>query len=213
MINISSKIIFDSREPINEIKDIIMDISSYALFPNFSIEALEYGDYYLENNNNICLIERKAYSDYISSIGDDLKKRFIKMRQEANICCLILEGSPKQVDHHVYYGDYMLHQSIKFNSYNNFMFSLGLDGIIIIPTINLKHTMLSILSIYDYIGRIDKRTAPKGSSSLEMLSMFPGIGRKKAHQLKKNYKNMSIALDDWRTWISDKVLNEFNKEW
>jgi ERCC4-type nuclease len=204
----------DSREPINEIKNILLDISSYALFPNFTIEALEYGDYYLENNDIKVLIERKAYNDYITSIGDDLKKRFIKMRQESDICILILEGAPKQVDHHVYYEiNYMMHQSIKFSAYNNFMLSQGLNGIIIIPTINLKHTMLSILSIYDYIGRLDKRISPKGSNSLEMLSMFPGIGRKKSHQLKKNYKNMAIALDNWREWINEKTLNEFNKEW
>jgi hypothetical protein len=46
------QMIIDSREPIDKILDIVTNkISSYALFPNFSIEALEYGDYYLENGN------------------------------------------------------------------------------------------------------------------------------------------------------------------
>jgi ERCC4-type nuclease len=204
----------DSREPINEINNILLDIYSYALYPNFIIEALEYGDYYLENNGTTCLIERKAYSDYITSLDDILKKRFIKMQQEADICILILEGSPKQVDHHVYYEiGYMMHQGVKFNTYNNFMLSQGLNGIIIMPTTNLKHTMLSILSIYDYIGRLDKRTIPKSTNSKEMLSMFPHVGRKKANVLSKKYKNMSMALDNWREWINEKTLEDFNKDW
>lgn len=209
-------IIIDTREPTDKISKILMeDIISYKIFPNFRYEALEYGDYLIRNNNITVLIERKAYNDYITSIGDSLKKRFFKMRQEADYAILILEGQPPQVDHHVYYiNGRSLMQGIQFNAYNNFMFSAGMDGIIIIPTKDLNHTMLAISSIYDYIGKLDiKDRIPKCTDMKELLSMFPGIGRKKANYIKKQYATMSLALENYREWIPRKALENFDKKW
>jgi hypothetical protein len=88
-----------------------------------------------------------------------------------------------------------------------------MDGIIIFPTINLKHTIISVLNFYDYLGKLDKRHQAKPSSNLELLSMFPGVGRKKATVLSKKYTNMAHAMDKWREWMSEKNKFEFCGEW
>ena len=93
------------------------------------------------------------------------------------------------------------------------MLSRGIDGVVIFPTINLKHTIISILNFYDYLGRMDKRQQAKPSNNMEMLSLFPGVGRKKSNKLTKKYKNMAEALDNWREWISEKDKFKFYGDW
>lgn len=212
--NIFYPIKIDSREPTDKITEILFEISNYALFPNFKIEALEYGDYELNNNNIKVLIERKEYHDYINSINDTLKKRLIKMRQEADYTILIIEGAPPMVDHHIYYNNgCILSQGCKTNVYSNFIFSQQLEGTFILPTINLKHTMLTILSIYDYIGRLDKRVVPKAINPIEALMMLPGVGRKRSTIIKNKYINMIEALKNCEEWLKEDVLKNFRREW
>lgn len=209
-------LIIDSREPTSEIGQILMDISEYKLFPNFSIEALEYGDYYLENNGVIVYIERKSYSDYCGHINEQLKQRFFKMRQEAHFTCLILEGHPPRVDKYVYYyaPGGILMPSIQLNTYSNFMFSRGVDKTIILPTVDLKHTILTIAHIYDYIGQLDKKhLPPKANDSLELLAMLPGVGRKKSRELKKKYKNLFEAVKHAEDWMKPKDLERYKTGW
>lgn len=214
MINIS-QIIFDTREQrLNEVKNIMIDISGFALYPNWEIKALEYGDIYLENNSHTMLIERKEYKDYINSIGNDLKVRLMKMRQNADFAMLLLEDAPNIVSDRISFpigGNNFKY--IDTNVYNNFLLSRGMDGIIIFPTINLKHTIISVLNFYDYLGRLDKRKAAKPINPKELLEMFPGIGRKRANLLSKKYKNMAEALDNWREWINEKDKFKFYGSW
>jgi len=204
----------DSREPINKIKDAMLEMASYAHFPNFTIEALEYGDYLIDNNDIRILVERKEYKDYMNSIGNDLSKRFLKMKQESDYQVLILEGQPPKIEEYVYYKcGINNNQGTRTIIYNNYMFSRALDGIIIMPTIDIKHTMLAILYIHDYTSKIDKKSMPKAISTKEMLELFPGVGRKKANKLSKNYKNMAEAMDNWREWIGEKNLFKFLESW
>lgn len=191
-----------------------MDISEYGfIYPNWKIKALEYGDIYLENNNYTMLIERKEYKDYINSIGDVLKNRLFKMKQNADIVMLLIEDSPNVINEKVGYYVGNKFFGVNTKTYNNFMLSRGIDGVIIFPTINLKHTIISILNFYDYLGKIDKRRIAKPSSNMEMLSLFPGVGRKKATILSKKYKNMADALNHWEEWISEKDKFKFYGEW
>ena len=197
-------------------KNIILEIADFGLlYPNWKIETLEYGDIYLENNGNTVLIERKQYMDYINSIGNDLKTRLFKMRQIADYTVLLIEDAPTNISDEVkyYYGHENNVKSIKSNVYNNFMFSQGINGTIIFPTINLKHTIIAVLNIYNYLGKLDKRKGAKPSSTLELLEMFPGVGRKKAHLLSKKYKNMADAMDNWREWLNEKGQFEFYGSW
>lgn len=206
----------DSREPTNEIKDIIVSICGWKIFPEFKIEAMEYGDYFIDNNRTSAIFERKSYCDYLGSIDEHLKKRFIKMKQEADYQILILEGAPPNKINDRMFIDINgeLRQSIRFNAYTNFMFSRGIDGIIIMPTINLRHTILMLDSIYWYLADFDsKRKIPKANDPLEMLQMFPKVGRKLSTKIKREYPNMIEALKDCENWMDAKTLEDYKRKW
>lgn len=80
-----SNIRIDCRE-----KDLISEFNDDTI----SVEKLELGDLIIENDVNIVLIERKTYSDLISSILDgrfrEQKKRLLLFKNESQKNCVVV---------------------------------------------------------------------------------------------------------------------------
>jgi len=192
-----------------------INIANFKIFPKWEIKALEYGDYLLENNGVTMLIERKHYNDYLGSINADLKRRFMHMRNEADYTALLIEGVPPNFDVFMYYEAFgEMQKSVPFDAYTNFMTGLQKDGTWIIPTKNLRQTILAIASTYEYIGKIENRSATKAKNMLDLISLFPSIGRKKARLIMNEYPSAYAALQNLDDWLPKSVIENLkNKTW
>jgi len=125
---------------------------------------------------------------------------------------LLIEGYPPKVEEKIYYehGNLLAESYIRTNVYNNFMFSRGIDGIIIMHTINIKHTLLTALSLFYYIGHIDKKRGPKPRNAKELITLFPGVGKKKATEILKKYNNIDDLMNNWKDWLPQKGIEKLN---
>lgn len=98
-----SNIRIDCRE-----KDLITELNG---LDNFNVERLELGDLIIENEENIVIVERKTYSDLISSILDgrfrEQKKRLLLFKNESQKNCFVVflieqNNYPAQFKKHLY---------------------------------------------------------------------------------------------------------------
>jgi ERCC4-type nuclease len=204
-------ITIDTREPTEIVKLELMEIMKFGcVFPDWEIATLEYGDYLLKNDNISMLIERKEYKDYINSIGDGLKKRLFHMHSIADYTVLLIEGLPPYFEDNIFYqsSNYMERSGVSVKAYGNFMVGTQLDSTFILQTINIRHTLMTIAYLYDYIGRIDKRSDIKPFDNTDLISLLPGIGKKKANKIKAKYSSPLEALKHADEYLSEKDLTK-----
>lgn len=186
----------------------------------FDIQSLDVGDIIYKHQNQIlCLIERKTYDDYASSIVDGRSKnqsiRINQLRLEHPdiIIIYLIEGSNIHKDH-------KFHNGITRNSlYSSIINRVIRDKFTIFKTADINDTALMITKIYDkLLDSIDKKdiqkTAPK-STQIEylktikvskkdnmtpancflcQLSQIPGVSIDIANVISQQYKSIPVLI-------------------
>jgi len=204
--NVSVKI--DIRE--RKLIDVLSEQSAFQV----TIEQLEIGDILIEHKDNKILLERKTYSDLLSSIYDGRYKEQ-KTRMKNSTVAFALG--------YIIEGDYDITNNIFTSAIVSTMFR---DKIYVIFSKNLRYTAEWIKKIakkmpdfttetnHSYVECLKMKTKKSSNITKEIcyilqLSQIPSISYKVAESIAKVYPTMPILLNALNTSNDPvKLLNQ-----
>lgn len=163
---------------------------------------LEVGDYVIIGPTRSCCIETKSAGDYISSITNGkLNTELFQMSCNYDKNVLIVFGSIEEA---------LVHRQIKRQIYANYLAgcvvhesSRGNKGSISVFNFHSIYDAVQLIkSLHDIItaDNIYREPAKKHKPTPEMekeytIGTFPGIGEKRAKELKKRYKTLKNLVN------------------
>lgn len=197
--------------------NIVIDNREHKLIKYFEdsiVKQLDIGDIHLynaDNNECICIIERKTLDDFSSSIIDG---RYREQKQR------LLSSNKKII--YIIEGDSKNNFGVKYSTLQSAMLNMQLrDNIIIIRTKNIEETSNYIILLktktkyfndnettktIEYNSNINvkkKNNLTYEQVFINQLSCIPGISSKISKDIQSQYKSLNVLIDAYNNLESD----------